>query len=63
MHLTNKRFLKPALSDQLNLLDVTPRQIDLVINTCLHIDHMGNNHLFNNPRIVLSKIEREFADN
>ncbi len=53
---------QPALINQLTLLGVTPEQIDLVINTHLHIDHMGNNYRFKNARIIMSRIEFDFAD-
>ncbi len=44
---------------QLATVGVTPAEIDLVIHTHLHFDHIGHNHLFPNATFVAQ--EREFA--
>lgn len=40
-----------------------PLDIDLVINTHLHVDHAGNNRLFRNARFIVQARELEFAHN
>jgi len=40
-----------------------PDDINIVVNTHLHVDHAGNNHLFENARIYVQKREIEFALN
>lgn len=34
-----------------------PKDIDIVINTHLHLDHIGNNHLFSNGKFIAHKKE------
>lgn len=40
---------------------VSPADIDLVIITHLHFDHVGNNHLFPNARFVVQRAELSYA--
>jgi glyoxylase-like metal-dependent hydrolase (beta-lactamase superfamily II) len=40
-----------------------PEDVDIVINTHLHYDHCGTNHLFKNARFYLQKKEWEAAYN
>jgi glyoxylase-like metal-dependent hydrolase (beta-lactamase superfamily II) len=41
---------------------VTPDDVNLVINTHLHVDHCGNNALFPRAAIFLSRAEWEWTD-
>jgi glyoxylase-like metal-dependent hydrolase (beta-lactamase superfamily II) len=38
-----------------------PEDIDIVVNTHLHVDHAGNNSLFKNAKFYAQKKEIEFA--
>jgi len=40
---------------------LTANDITMVINTHLHMDHCGNNHLFKNAKFIVQKIELEYA--
>jgi glyoxylase-like metal-dependent hydrolase (beta-lactamase superfamily II) len=42
-------------------LDWSVNDVDIVINTHLHFDHCGNNHLFNNAMCYVQKREFESA--
>lgn len=42
-------------------LGVDPASVDLVVNTHLHWDHCGNNHLFENARLVIHRAEIAYA--
>jgi N-acyl homoserine lactone hydrolase len=42
-------------------LDLSPQDIDLVINTHLHFDHCGNNELFKDATIVVQRQHFEVA--
>jgi N-acyl homoserine lactone hydrolase len=42
-------------------LDLSPQDIDYVINTHLHFDHCGNNYLFKDSTIYANKQHYEFA--
>jgi N-acyl homoserine lactone hydrolase len=44
-------------------LNVTPEQIRIVINTHMHFDHTGGNHLFQHAKFVVQKAEYRFAMN
>lgn len=50
----------PALEEELEDLGYTPADFKLVINTHLHVDHIGGNSLFRNARILISRREFEF---
>ncbi|GEO24502.1 MBL fold metallo-hydrolase [Alicyclobacillus acidoterrestris] len=39
----------------------TPDDVDIVINTHLHYDHCGNNHMFKNAKFVVQKREWQAA--
>jgi glyoxylase-like metal-dependent hydrolase (beta-lactamase superfamily II) len=51
-----------ALLDALDDHGVAPADIDLVINTHLHIDHCGNNALFTRAAIIMSRAEWRWTD-
>jgi len=42
---------------------LAPEDIDLVVNTHLHVDHAGNDKLFKNARFIAQKKEIEYAKN
>lgn len=46
---------------QLAGLDLTPGEIDLVVNTHLHPDHAGNNDAFPDAEFVVQRAEHEAA--
>jgi glyoxylase-like metal-dependent hydrolase (beta-lactamase superfamily II) len=45
----------------LKKVGLTPEDIDVVIQTHLHFDHVGNTHLCPNARVVVQRKELEFA--
>jgi len=47
----------PELLENMDQWGYQPTDINLLINTHLHPDHAGNNHLFTNARIVLSRAD------
>ncbi|MEM3851899.1 MAG: N-acyl homoserine lactonase family protein [Methanomassiliicoccales archaeon] len=59
------RFVKynkdNSLVDELAAHELKPGDIDIVINTHLHMDHCGNNRLFNKARKYIQKRELEYA--
>jgi N-acyl homoserine lactone hydrolase len=50
-----------SIVNRLAELDLTPGDIDIVINTHLHFDHCGNNELFPNSRFVVQRRHYEVA--
>ena len=50
----------PQLLQWLNELGYKPEDVNLVINTHLHQDHVGGNRLFTNARILISRRELEY---
>jgi 4-pyridoxolactonase len=50
-----------GIERQLELIGVNPDQIDIVINTHLHYDHVSNNHLFENAVFIVQKDELRHA--
>lgn len=50
----------PDLLKKLEQLGYVPADFRLVINTHLHIDHIGGNRLFRNARILISRKELDF---
>lgn len=62
--LTDWRVVNRSVADALGELDMTPADIDLVINTHLHFDHCGQNSVFRHApcyvqRTELARAERE----
>jgi len=53
----------PDLEEELDDLGYTPADFRLVINTHLHVDHIGGNPLFRNARILISRKELDFEVN
>lgn len=61
---TGIRAPHPAIADmEAHLLpfDIDPDSIDIVVNTHLHFDHCGNNHLFAGKPIYVQRRELEDA--
>ncbi|HPN35252.1 MAG TPA: MBL fold metallo-hydrolase [bacterium] len=52
---------EPDLLHELDRLGVSPVDVDLVVNTHVHPDHAGNNRLFTRARVVVSRVDYEFA--
>lgn len=47
--------------EQLEALHFHPTDFTTLINTHVHIDHVGNNHAFTNARIIVSKTDFDYA--
>lgn len=45
----------------LKKVSITPSDVDLIIQTHLHFDHVGNTHKCKNARVIVQKSELEFA--
>lgn len=61
---TGIRELHPSAADmdpRLYPFNIDPDSIDLVVNTHLHFDHCGNNHLFAGKPIYVQRRELEDA--
>jgi len=56
-----KRGRDENLLAQLGRLGLTPRDIDIVVNTHLHFDHCGNNKLFGHARFFVQAEELSYA--
>ncbi len=60
------RVVNRSVADALAALDMTPGDIDLVVNTHLHFDHCGQNSVFAAPfyvqRAELSRMRQESAE-
>lgn len=52
---------EPDLFDQLEALHFHPSDFTTLINTHVHIDHVGNNHAFTNARIIAGKVDYDYA--
>ncbi len=50
-----------SFEEGLRKVGITPDQVDFVIQTHLHFDHVGNTHRCKNARIIVQKGELEFA--
>lgn len=58
------RFRKDVtIFEELNRLSLSPQDIDVVINTHLHMDHCGNNSAFSRARFIVQARELEYARN
>jgi len=56
-----KRGRDQTLKAQLKKHDLTPEDIGIVINTHLHFDHCGNNHLFPKAKFYVQANELRYA--
>ena len=56
-------FQEPGqkIEEALANLGVDPGEINIVINTHFHWDHMSNNHLFGNARHYVQRAEYQYA--
>ncbi|MFC1915548.1 N-acyl homoserine lactonase family protein [Chloroflexota bacterium] len=52
-----------SIEDGLAKLGVKPEEIEIVIVTHLHNDHIMQGHLFKNARFIVQKKELEYAEN
>lgn len=52
-----------TLQNNLRKMGLSPEDISLVINTHLHMDHCGNNRLFEDAKFVVQEDELAYADN
>ena len=57
------RVVNRSVADALAELDMSPADIGLVINTHLHFDHCGGNHLFTGRPIYVQRRELDDARN
>ncbi len=49
------------LFEHLSSLHIEPKEVTMVVNTHLHVDHTGNNRFFPRARILASKTDFEHA--
>jgi N-acyl homoserine lactone hydrolase len=56
------RVVNRSVADALAELDMSPADIDLVINTHLHFDHCGQNSVFRHAPVYVQRIELERAE-
>jgi N-acyl homoserine lactone hydrolase len=54
---------KQTLQMSLQTEGLTPEDISVVINTHLHADHCGNNHLFKHAKFIVQESELKYAYN
>lgn len=54
---------KHTLEKSLTTIGLAPEDISIVINTHLHADHCGNNHLFKNAKFIVQETELKYAYN
>src|SRR6516165_3572531 len=59
--LNDWRVVNRSVADALAGLDMTPADIDLVINTHLHFDHCGQNAVFSHARCYVQRTELDRA--
>jgi len=59
--LREMRFLRTPITDALATLDMSPADVDLVINCHLHVDHAGQNSAFTGIPIYVQPAEWEVA--
>jgi N-acyl homoserine lactone hydrolase len=55
--LADARVVNRSVADALNEHDMTPGDIDLVINTHLHFDHCGQNAVFKHAAFYVQSVE------
>jgi glyoxylase-like metal-dependent hydrolase (beta-lactamase superfamily II) len=61
------KYFKPdrsmTIEKSLRKVGLSPEDITTVVNTHLHVDHCGNNHLFKGARFVVQETEHAYAKN
>lgn len=56
---TSSKFMKPSLKTSFKQLGVYPKDVDTVILTHSHYDHIENNDMFQNAEIIMHSGEEE----
>ena len=59
---TSSRDKRDVIVKGLEKLNISPRDIDIVINTHSHWDHVGNNELFKNAEVINYENYRSLKD-
>ena len=49
---TSSRDKRDVILKGLEELNLSPKDIDIIINTHSHWDHVGNNHLFKSAKVI-----------
>jgi len=57
---TSSEENKKGLLEDLEKLEITPEDIDILVLTHSHWDHIGNNNLFPNAKIITSRNTEDF---
>ncbi|MCL2334323.1 MAG: MBL fold metallo-hydrolase [Candidatus Methanoplasma sp.] len=54
---TSTPFMKPAIKTSFKQIGVFPKDVDTIILTHSHHDHIGNNDMFENAEILMHPVE------
>jgi len=55
---TSSPYLRPAIKDSLRQLRILPKDVDTIVLTHAHYDHVGNNDMFPKAKIYAREEER-----